>query len=568
MKRQPNPNYAAGVTLALVLALWAPTQAHASDPRNLDVRDAPTGLVGLDTTLVLPHLSPYVALSAGFANDELVLREPTGKPGHGPLQRRWTARVGAGLGLFDILEVGVGAPLIVSGGSGSDDLIGIGDLALVLKGRIWGAKTYQPGFGLGLAAEIRFPTGDADNFAGDGGVSGNVSLVVDYRDPGTVHVALNLGARLRDTRTIGDLAVGHELRYSLGVEVPLRAYGLSALMELHGGIGLVDSPADTFGFGERKAPLEALGAVRWRHVAGVDVVAGFGGGITAGYGAPDFRALVRVGWALGYAPEHAFDPSAAPLRSGNGNGNGGGTSTVKGPDPKGGSTTKTKLATPPTIAPLEPAAFDQLAAADPDSDGDGIPRSADKCPDDPEDLDKFQDSDGCPDLDNDLDGVADAVDKCPLKKETVNGVEDEDGCPDEGAADVVKTGSGFELKKAIFFGSGSDKIKAKSFPLLRQVAALLKASPEVKLVHIEGHTDNRGNKDKNVDLSIRRAFAVKFFLVERGVASERLAARGYGPTRPIASNKTGKGRAKNRRVAFVIKEIAGKPSTKTNGGQP
>lgn len=65
-----------------------------------------------------------------------------------------------------------------------------------------------------------------------------------------------------------------------------------------------------------------------------------------------------------------------------------------------------------------------------DTDKDGILDDADKCPDEPEDRDGFQDDDGCPDLDNDADGVLDRVDLCPNDPETVNGLQDEDGCPD------------------------------------------------------------------------------------------------------------------------------------------
>src|SRR5215204_4473836 len=65
-----------------------------------------------------------------------------------------------------------------------------------------------------------------------------------------------------------------------------------------------------------------------------------------------------------------------------------------------------------------------------DNDNDGVPDAADKCPNEPEDKDGFDDDDGCPDQDNDGDGIADAADKCPNDAETVNGFDDEDGCPD------------------------------------------------------------------------------------------------------------------------------------------
>jgi hypothetical protein len=67
-----------------------------------------------------------------------------------------------------------------------------------------------------------------------------------------------------------------------------------------------------------------------------------------------------------------------------------------------------------------------------DRDGDGLDDDVDKCPDDPEDFDGFEDQDGCPEPDNDHDGILDTMDKCPNQPETRNGFEDEDGCPDNG----------------------------------------------------------------------------------------------------------------------------------------
>ncbi len=73
---------------------------------------------------------------------------------------------------------------------------------------------------------------------------------------------------------------------------------------------------------------------------------------------------------------------------------------------------------------------DSDGCPDVDNDGDAIPDDADKCPGDPEDIDGFDDTDGCPDNDNDKDGLPDVSDRCPDKAENVNGFEDEDGCPD------------------------------------------------------------------------------------------------------------------------------------------
>ena len=71
-------------------------------------------------------------------------------------------------------------------------------------------------------------------------------------------------------------------------------------------------------------------------------------------------------------------------------------------------------------------------------------------------------------------------------------------------------------------------------------------------MRIEGHTDDRGKDSFNLDLSQRRADKVKEYLAIIGVSPDRLEAKGFGETMPIASNKRARGRAKNRRVMFII----------------
>jgi len=109
-----------------------------------------------------------------------------------------------------------------------------------------------------------------------------------------------------------------------------------------------------------------------------------------------------------------------------------------------------------------------------------------------------------------------------------------------------------ELKEKVFFDTGKSTIKPESDSLLDEVAAVLNDHPEVKGIQIEGHTDNTGSVALNKKLSKGRAEAVKAYLVKKGVAPDRLTAKGFGPTRPIAPNKTAKGREENRRVEFVI----------------
>ncbi|HEV2855986.1 MAG TPA: OmpA family protein [Thermoanaerobaculia bacterium] len=102
----------------------------------------------------------------------------------------------------------------------------------------------------------------------------------------------------------------------------------------------------------------------------------------------------------------------------------------------------------------------------------------------------------------------------------------------------------------INFDSDSDVIKDESKPTLDRIAALLKAKPDWKLT-IEGHTDSTATAEHNLQLSKRRAEAVKAYLQTAGIDGARLKAVGLGATKPVASNDTGTGRAQNRRVELV-----------------
>jgi outer membrane protein OmpA-like peptidoglycan-associated protein len=102
------------------------------------------------------------------------------------------------------------------------------------------------------------------------------------------------------------------------------------------------------------------------------------------------------------------------------------------------------------------------------------------------------------------------------------------------------------------FALGSDTILPKSEQLVDEMGRALRDHPEIKRVEIQGHTDSSGDDFFNLKLGQERAESVKRALHKRGVAPSRLTAKGYGEQRPIAPNDTPAGRAKNRRVEFVI----------------
>ena len=185
-----------------------------------------------------------------------------------------------------------------------------------------------------------------------------------------------------------------------------------------------------------------------------------------------------------------------------------------------------------------------------DKDGDGIPDDKDQCPNEPEDKDGYQDEDGCPDLDNDSDGVPDTQDDCPNDF----GPADNKGCPKKYSL-VAVTKERIEIKKQINFATGSAKIVGSlSNQIIGEVAQALKDTPRIKKVRVEGHTDSVGDDAKNLRLSQQRADAVTSALIKLGVDPGRMEAVGFGETRPIASNATASGRAENRRTEFNITE--------------
>jgi OmpA-OmpF porin, OOP family len=102
----------------------------------------------------------------------------------------------------------------------------------------------------------------------------------------------------------------------------------------------------------------------------------------------------------------------------------------------------------------------------------------------------------------------------------------------------------------IHFDVNSSTVKAESMGTINEISKLLKDNPQLKL-EIGGHTDSSGNSNKNLSLSQARSEAVKKMLVDQGIDASRLTAKGYGDTKPLASNDTPEGKAQNRRVEFT-----------------
>ena len=208
----------------------------------------------------------------------------------------------------------------------------------------------------------------------------------------------------------------------------------------------------------------------------------------------------------------------------------------------------------------------------PDSDLDGVNDEQDSCKHEPG-VARYN---GCPIPDTDQDGINDEEDSCknirgpakyhgcPIPDRDQDGVNDEqDKCPDQpGPAQnkgcpVIKAVQPEFIKRAnlvatnVLFNMNSTDLTGNSYPSLIELADSLKTNPDLNLL-IEGHTDNIGNSAYNLKLSEERAEAVKKVLVSHGISESRIQVKGFGDTRPIATNESAKGRAENRRVVFIF----------------
>lgn len=188
-----------------------------------------------------------------------------------------------------------------------------------------------------------------------------------------------------------------------------------------------------------------------------------------------------------------------------------------------------------------------------DADGDGfydagqynIPEGLkDRCPG----MTGVHEYDGCPAPDTDGDGLLDLIDKCPQEPEAVNGFEDADGCPDVLPPDVAAL---LGTLRGIQFGFLSDRLSESSKPVLLKAAEVLKLHPDLK-IEIQGHTDADGDPVANKALSLRRAMSVRRELVTQGIVECRLRAVGYGGEQALDGGDGNDARAANRRIEFRL----------------
>jgi outer membrane protein OmpA-like peptidoglycan-associated protein len=361
-----------------------------------------------------------------------------------------------------------------------------------------------------------------------------------------------MGPHFRPDRGINTLAnaslsVNSELRTAVGAFMFLRDGEIRLGGELWGTTGIdQDVNGDSTFFGAENTSYEWLASGRMSLDKNRQAWAMVGGGtqLTGGYGAPNVRLLGQIGWYTTIADSKI---STRQRVSSN-------VEAVAEDKDTDGDGFPDSIDLCPTIPEdkQQPRPDDGCPGVS-DRDGDGIPDSEDSCPDDPEDKDNIEDEDGCPEEDADNDGIPDTKDACPLKP----GVRSDDpqlnGCPAKKRKRIVETDGEIKLLEPIQFEHAKSTIKEVSYPILDEVVDLMKSRDEIR-VGVYGHTDSTGGLWFNVKLSKDRAAAVMKYLVDHGVDQKRLESDGFGPNKPVDSNKTEEGRAKNRRVEFKILE--------------
>jgi OOP family OmpA-OmpF porin len=606
---------AAAVGAALA---FAPARASAQD-RLLNLQlFAPAadsrGLITVDRSETLGNLDIAFGLWVNYARNPLVLTPDgmTSAP-HPLVSNMVTGDVHFVLGFLGFMEAGVLLPVsILNGPKDTMDVFGverisvqgIGDPMLKLKAEIVSRR--KTGFGVAALLGVRFPVGTNNrDFLTSGGFELAPRVIADTNAGSRFKLSLNVGANLRFSNQAMDccagaaatstFAVGHELTFGLGAALVLVEERLDLVLEGTGHLGLSGrGPFIT------RAPVEAILGLKVFIARNSFLVLGASYGVTrfAGesYGSPEPRAFVGITYepsigdkdgdgykdnvdACPLDPEDfdGFeDKDGCPEPDNDGDGvldvdddcplvpgpveNKGCPMAVKRGDRDGDG-----IYDDVDKCPDDPEDYDKFEDTDgcpePDNDGDGILDKDDQCPNDPEDKDGWEDADGCPEPDNDGDGILDKDDACPNEPETKNGYEDEDGCPDEKKRVKIVKGKILILEK-IYFEYDKAVIKKESYGILYEVAKTMNENPQILLVRVEGHTDSDGGDDYNLKLSDARAHSVRDFLVKKGgVAGDRLEAKGYGETKPIADNSTDEGKATNRRVEFIIVKEEGVDST-------
>lgn len=530
----------------------AQTSSPASAPLDR-FEPAPAGdaFFSVPSAGVAGSLRPAVGVTWSYARDPLVLRSTSGR--QAPLHwvdHQMILHTQASFQLFQRLELDLDLPFTLSQGGTTGAIAGTSVVApsgatlndvragarLVLLQQAGGA----PAAALAFSAWI--PSGDAESFAGGGSARYAPSLIVGAEYPRFLWSA-TLGRRFQSAR-VGQL-IGSQMFGGAAAAFKWQKLQIGPELTVTAGAG--DSVSTLV---RDAAGAELLLGARYG-LGPFTLGAGGGPGLGHGIGTPTYRLFASLAWTADFGPPPGGhrSSSGAPV----GSGESGASAPPKPPKPTlppdldGDGVPDAEDQCPALVGDARPEAARRGCPAD--RDRDGVYDVDDRCPDVAGSPSDDPAKNGCP-IDSDGDGILDANDACPAEQGKPTSDPKTNGCPDS----VRVEGTQIIILQQVNFETASDAIKQDSFSLLGQVASALQQHPEIARVAVDGHTDNRGAAKANVNLSQRRALSVVRWLVAHGVDARRLEARGFGPRRPVADNTTEPGRARNRRVEFLIKK--------------
>jgi OmpA-OmpF porin, OOP family len=520
------------------------------------------------------HGRLMLGATGDYAHKPLVLYDRDGDELSSIIERQLFVHVGASFVLWERLRLGASLPVLAhqKGEPGTvngvpfraEEGAAVGDLRLAADVRLLGE--YRSPFSLAGGVAVFAPTGKQEAFAGDGEVRVLPRLLL-AGDLGNFAYAAKLGVLYRandagfngsprGTEAVVAAAIGYRSNDGKLVLGP----------ELFGSTVVADG--DAF-FSRRSTPFELLFGAHYKVTDDVRLGAGIGPGLTRGFGSPQLRGLLSLEWA----PEPAKEPLVLPPapekdRDGDGifdkvdacpdtPGEKNADAAKNGCPP--GDRDKDGILDQDDACPDEPGIQSddpkKHGCPRPDSDKDGIFDDEDACVDEPGERTANPATNGCPPpKDTDKDTIIDPEDACPQSPGPRDADPKKNGCP----AARVEQGQ-IKILERVEFENNSAKLRPESTRILEAVLAVLTEHPELTKLSVEGHTDNRGGGNHNLDLSRRRAAAVAKWLTDRGIAKERLGSKGLGMTKPIDSNDTDAGRQNNRRVEFHILEKDGAP---------
>lgn len=567
--------------ISFAAALLTFTQANAQDLDLPDIQiqrfrpaPGPADYLGVFGTSMGEHLEWDMHFYLDYADDPLSINTAglvTSSASKQTLDEQVTLSLLGSIALFDLFEIGLLIPVTLlqtsdelqpiiqqDNAPSSTDLstFALNDWRVTGKWRI--LDLMEDKLGLALVAGLSLPFATQESLSSDSGVGFDVTAVAEKFLYKGLRGAINAGFRYRpDRRQLRQNIIGNELNLGLAIGVPMFFDRLDGIVELDTVYGVANRDQGNGQAQEGEFHAELRGAVRYKLSKNWTMTGGLGFGLNEGVGTPDLRGILGINgrWVTGGNWGYDYDGDGVYGQRDKCPGEGedfDGHEDFDGcPDPDNDNDGVLDEDDKCDNTP-EGVEVREDGCPDADLDGDGIPNNMDKCPEDPEDKDRFEDRDGCPDPDNDKDGITDRVDDCPNQPETKNGFLDKDGCPDDPNEKVVISKDKLIITEPVYFATNSDRILSKSFPILKAVRKVLSENPQIELVRIEGHTDDRGKDSYNQELSQRRAKSVRSYLIDKGISSKRLESAGYGESQPIAENETKAGRDKNRRVEFTI----------------